>query len=344
MRTLRPPPAWTIILLLFAISQHARADTRTYRNPSFEGYRLNYCDVSGAHCGGPIASDWCRAQGFERASDWVIAERIGESAPTLTLTGGQVCDRGGCDGFALITCARAERAFRGPNLGTMGRSTVLTPDRRTTESPVSTVEYQLLVPGCHQREPGVLMCESLHDYQHCRTLLASGVVLGCRAGLAFDGDIADAEAASPGSFDLTVRSGAAATVYRGRRGEGKAKGDVRYRVEFATPAGNEICLQRDRYVYYPSGPHGGMSTIDDTAECGEPVSGRFAPHEDDLLHAYDLCEAKQAWGSHIESSAELLVAALYYLAPRETSSVGTGTHVVAPYVTVRGALKVDCHR
>ena len=328
-------------MLMLACTAPASADSRTYRNPAEGGYRLGYCDISSAQCGGPVANQWCRAQGFERALEYQIAPGVGELSPTITLTGRRVCEGAQCDGFAEITCERAERAFRVPDLGTMGRSTVLTPDRRATESVVTTVEYQLLVPGCRQREAGVLMCESLHDYQHCRSLLASGVVLGCRAGLAFDGGIAEPMAAPEGSFSLELRSTAAATVYRGRRGEGKLKGRVRYRIAFEAPASGDACLQRDRYVYYPTGPQGGMSTIGETAACDEPISGEFSPHDDDLLHAYDLCEGRRAWGGRLEASTELLVAALYYVAPEKPAQ---GANVVAPYTTLSGVLKVNCHR
>lgn len=339
MRTSSLLPASILTLVGLAAAAPAVADTRTYPNPVVDGYRLSFCDLGSAQCGGPVADQWCRSRGFERAHEWSIAEHVGELVPTITLTGRRICKGTDCNGFAAITCERAERTFRMPSLGSMGRSTVLSPDRRSTERVVTQVEYRLLVPGCHQRAAGVLMCETLHDYQHCRTLLAEGVVLGCRAGLAFDGGIAEPYAAPPGSFDLDLHSSASATVYRGRRGEGKLKGEVRYRIAFAAPATADACLQRDRYIYYPTGPQGGVSDIGETAACDKPIGGRFAPHVDDLLHAYDLCEAGQAWGERLDSSTELLVAALYYLEPEAPN---TATRVVAPYTTVSGALKVSC--
>jgi hypothetical protein len=345
---MRMPPSLLLALLAapsLALAQPPSGQLQTYLNPVQEGYRLAYCDVGGKLCGEPVASAWCRAQGFEKASDWKVAEQIGASEPTMTVVGGRLCSSAACDGFSLITCARETRTFRGPNIASLMNSTVLTPDQRTVEAPITSVEYQLLVPGCHQREPGVLLCETLHDYQHCRTLFAAGVIMGCRAGLAFDGDIADAHVAALDSYHLDLRSSAAATVYQGRREQGKAKGEARYAVRFEPPAGG-TCLQRDRYVYYPTGPQGGVSTIDATAACKEPVSGRFAPHEDDLLRVYDLCTAKAAWGSRIESSIELLVAGLYYMMPPTTdpSSAPLTAHIDAPYLTISAPLRVDCHR
>ena len=61
------------------------------------------------------------------------------------------------------------------------------------------------------------MCETVHEYQHCRTLLEDGKVLGCRAGLAFDGAFAQPRAASPGTYDLSLRSRVNAIVYENRR-------------------------------------------------------------------------------------------------------------------------------
>ena len=119
-----------------------------------------------------------------------------------------------------------------------------------------------LVPGCHQWDPGILLCETLHEYQHCRTLLRDGKVLGCRAGLAFEGAFAEPRAASSGTYDVALRSRVSATVHEKRRGEGRLRGEARYKVAFNIPeheTSGRICLQRDRYVYQPTGPEGGAS-------------------------------------------------------------------------------------
>ena len=144
------------------------------------------------------------------------------------------------------------------------------------------------------------------------------------------------------------RGAAPATVSRGRRGEGRLRGDADFSVNFALPvdlALGETCLQRDRYHYYPTGPQGGLSQIDETAECGQPVEGSIEPHEDDLLRAYDLCEGRSAWGSETDGSIELLVAGLYHLSAR-TPADGLGTpastRIVAPYLTIRAPLSINC--
>ena len=209
------------------------------------------------------------------------------------------------------------------------------------------VEVQLLVPGCHQWEPGILMCETVHEYQHCRTLLRDGKVLGCRAGLAFDGAFAQPRAASPGTYELSLRSRVSATVRQNERGEGRLKGEARYEVVFDTPSSGTAggaCLQRDRYIYHPTGPMGGLSTIDDTADCDQPIEGRFAPNEDDLLRAYDYCEARNAWGSKIEIATDLMVAGLFHFTSTTAAEMlghGSST-IIAPYITLSAPMIVDC--
>jgi hypothetical protein len=56
-------------------------------------------------------------------------------------------------------------------LGPAGRSTVLSPNLRSAEVSLDAAEYRVLIPGCAPREPGVFYCESVHQFQHCRTLM-----------------------------------------------------------------------------------------------------------------------------------------------------------------------------
>lgn len=333
-------------LMLGAVSA-INAEVRTYRNPMYQGYRLDYCQAFGQVCGERVATQWCRNQGFEYASDWAIDRGIGDIQPTSRLDDDNVCRGHQCDGFVDITCGREGRSFRLPNLGAITRATVFTPDRTGTAPALMPVEVQLLVPGCHQWEPGILQCETVYDYQHCRTLLGDGKVLGCRAGLAFDGAFAQPRAASPGTYDLSLRSRVRATVHENRRGDGRLKGEARYEVEFDIPeygAAGGTCLQRDRYVYHPTGPKGGLSTIDETADCDEPIEGRFAANEDDLLRAFDYCDARHAWGSKIEITTDLMVAGLFHFVSPTASEVpepGSST-IIAPYLTLYAPMIVDC--
>ena len=338
----------TLGLLVFAAAPNSHAEVRTYRNPTHQGHRLDYCEAFGRVCGERVATQWCRGQGYEYASDWAIDRDIGAIQPTIRLDDENVCQGHQCDGFSMITCGREGRTFRLPDLGAATRATVITPDRRGTAPTVMPVRVQLLVPGCQQREPGVLLCESVHEYQHCRTLLQDSQVLGCRAGLAFEGAFAEPRAAAPGSYELSLRSRVSAVVRRPHRGEGRLRGDARYSVSFAVPdayAPGATCLQRDRYIYHPTGPEGGLSRIDETADCDEPVEGEFTAHEDDLLRAYDLCEARNAWGGEIEHSIDLLVAGLYHFSAATAAEIplpGSSTYIIAPYLTVHAPLKVSC--
>lgn len=328
------------------VSGPSHAEVRTFRNPQHQGYRLDYCQAFGQACGERVATQWCRGQGYEYASDWAIDRNIGDVQPTMAIDSDRVCRGGQCDGFASVTCGREGRSVRLPNLGAMTRSTVITPDRRGTAPTISSVEVKLLVPGCYQTEPGVMLCGTVHEYQHCRTLLAAGKVLGCKAGLAFDGAFAEPVAAAGDAYELDVNSRASASVRRDRRGDGRVRGKVDFRVRFDVPAQAslaEICLQRDRYVYYPDGPRGGLAEIDDTDDCSEPIEGTFEPHEDHLLRAYDLCAAHRAWGETITDSIELLVAGLFHLSATTAADDPAGaSRIVAPYTTIRAPFEISC--
>jgi len=341
-RTLGALGIW--LALFFTASSYA--EVRTFRNPQHQGYRLDYCQAFGQVCGERVATQWCRSQGYEYASDWAIDRNIGEGQPTMPIDSDRACRGGQCDGFASVTCGREGRSYRLPNLGAMTRATVITPDRRGTAPAIDSIQVKLLVPGCYQTEPGILLCGTVHEYQHCRTLLAAAKVAGCKAGLAFDGAFAQPVAAAAGSFDLDLNSRATATVSRDRRGEGRVRGKVSYRVRFEVPLQSalaETCLQRDRYVYYPDGPRGGLSEIDNTSDCSAPIEGAFEPHEDDLLRAYDLCMGHRAWGETITDSVELLVAGLYHLSAKTAADgVAGSARIVAPYTTIRAPFSITC--
>ena len=194
-----------------------------------------------------------------------------------------------------------------------------------------------------QREPGVFLCETVLEYQHCRTLMGEGKIFGCRAGLAFDGGFAEPIAAEADDYELDVRSNAEMVVTHGQRGEAKVRGTARVEVTFGLPPleAGDRCLQRDRYVYYPTGPKGGLGEIDDIDECDAPIQATVVPNEDDALQAYDMCDVFAAWGGEIEQPIELLVAALFHVDSSATFS-DAGSRIVAPYVTVRAPMKVSC--
>ncbi len=328
-------------LLMIAAVVHA--EVRTFDLPMYQGSPLAYCSADGSVCGAELATQWCASEGYDRASNWMLSDDAGVVAPPTRR-------RSNRRGFRSITCDREATPFRTPTLGSLVRSTVISPSRRAVETAIAPVEFQLSLPGCSQREPGVFLCESVHDYQHCRTLLENGRVFGCRAGVAFASGFAKPVTVDRESLQLRVQSSAMATVRRERRGKGKLRGHAEFEVAFDTPriAANRVCLQRDRYLYYPTGPMGGMSGIEATDECGEPIRGEFEPHQDDLLRAYDMCMSLGAWGKTIEQPIEILVAGLYHIVDSDwaqnTKGAIAGADIVAPYTTISAPMQVNCQQ
>lgn len=336
-----------MILLATSVTSVVQAEVRTFRNPAFEGYRLDYCKNAGRACGERVATEWCVTQGYEFASDWGIERDIGVFQPTISLDSRAICDNGNCDGFLEITCGRETQSFSVPSLGGETRGTVFTPDRRHAAVAVTREEIQHVVPGCSQFEPGELLCQSAPEYQHCRTLMQDGYVLGCRAILALDGITADLREAGTGDYHLSLKARASITVEKGNRGEGRVRGETQYTVAFAlpkSPEGTPYCLQRHGYEYHQTGPDGGSSEISTAEECDEPLKGRFEPHDDDILYAYNLCEGRRAWGSSLEATTDLVVAAIFHFAATSssTSAEVDGSNSVAPYVAIAAPVEVIC--
>ena len=343
MNSHRLPSILTTALVAAGFAASASAQVRTFANPAHDGLPLSYCAAAGEVCGAKVATDWCNTQGFDQATDWAALPGVDFTSTTVRLDDGWVCRGAQCEAFASITCAMETPAFRMPTLGSSVHTTVLEPGLRDIEAAIEPAEFGVLIPGCHQREPGVFLCETVLEYQHCRTLMGEGKVFGCRAGLAFDGGFAEPVAAEAGDYELDVRSNAEMVVTHGQRGEAKVRGNARVEVTFGLPPleAGDRCLQRDRYVYYPTGPKGGLGEIDDIDECGAPIQATVVPNEDDALQAYDMCDVFAAWGGEIEQPIELLVAALFHVDSSATFS-DAGSRIVAPYVTVRAPMKVSC--
>ncbi|HEY7671532.1 MAG TPA: hypothetical protein VIC71_04885 [Gammaproteobacteria bacterium] len=347
MTTRRLPSVYVTALAAAGFAVSAHAQVRTFANPAHDGLPLSYCVAGGEVCGAKAATDWCQTQGFDYATDWSAAPGVDVTSTTVRLDDGGICRGAQCEAFATITCADDAQALRMATLGPWAHTRVLEPGMRAVATPTEPTEYQVLIPGCHQREPGVFLCESVHEYQHCRTLMGAAKIFGCRAGLAFDGGFAEPVAPEPDDYELDVRSNAEMVVTHGQRGEAKVRGDARVKVAFAMPAVGEgaWCLQRERYVYYPTGPKGGLSEIDDAADCDAPIEATVVPNEDDALQAYDMCDVFAAWGGEIEQPIELLVAGLFHVSsasPTFTKDAAAGTRIIAPYLTVRAPMKVSC--
>lgn len=324
----------------------AGAEVRTFQDPTHGGFAVSYCGGNGTGCGEQVATSWCRSHGYEYAQEW--AATSGDATTrTVSLDDGAFCNGAQCDAFGSITCGRESQPGQMPQLGALAMSTVISPSRRNAELSYDSVEFDVLIPGCHQTDPGTFLCESVYEYQHCRTLMRSGRVFSCRAGLAFEGGFAEPVAAKPGDYVLSLESSAEVRVDAGVRGPGRIRGDVEFEIAFKQPKLEYAfwCLQRDRYVYETTGPSGGLADIDDIDDCDEPVKARFEPNEDDLLRAFDLCNAFDAWGNEIEDTIDVIVASLFHLDsanPRFRAEHGDAGIVIAPYLTVKAPMKIVC--
>ena len=347
MLSIRPNLSAALALSAAMLSLPAAAQIQGFESPRYEGFDVSYCGVDAESCGERMASAWCRTRGFEHASSWAARAGVDAASRAVRLDDGAVCEGGSCESFASITCGSETQTFTMPVLGPSGRATVLSPNLRSTEIALDTAEYRVLIPGCSQLDPGVFSCESILEYQHCRTLMISRMVHSCRAGLAFEAGFAEPRSAGPDDYDLEVDSKAKVRVTLGDRGFGQIRGDADVELTLLPPTDGDgaWCLQRDRYVFFPTGPMGGMSEIGETTDCDEPIQLSFEPHGDDLLRAYDLCDSFAAWDSEIEDSIDVLVAGLFQIrsaSPEFIESYPSGGAVIAPFVRVDAPLTIEC--
>ncbi len=347
MLSIRNISSAAVALIAATLGMSAAAQVQVFDSPRYEGFDVSYCGVDAASCGERMATAWCRTRGFDSASGWAARAGVDAASRAIRLEDGAVCEGAACESFASITCGSQTQTFTMPVLGPSGRATVLSPNLRSTETALDAAEYRVLIPGCSQSGPGVFNCESILEYQHCRTLMVSRMVHSCRAALAFDAGFAEPRSAAPEDYQLEVNSRAKVRVKLGDRGFGQIRGSANIEITFQPPTDGEgaWCLQRDRYVFFPTGPMGGMSEIGETSECGEPIEISFKPHGDDLLRAYDLCDSFAAWDSEIEDSIDLLVAGLFQIRsanPDFIESYPSGGAVIAPFVSVDAPLTIDC--
>lgn len=78
---------------------------QVYRQPKFNGMRLDLCVDWGVGCGEPAAKKYCQSKGFSKVRRFVVANNIGAATPTRLIGTGAVCDQNFCDGFELIRCS-----------------------------------------------------------------------------------------------------------------------------------------------------------------------------------------------------------------------------------------------
>ncbi len=251
-----------------------------------------------------------------------------------------------CDA-AANSCDSEAPGYALPQLGAAGRATVLRPNLRSTAVALESADSGVMIPGCEPSAPGIFLCQSLYEYQHCRTLMFSSMVHSCRAGNPFAGDFAEPRAAAPGEYELTVDSNARVRVTHGERGFGRMRGDADVVLRLDPPRDLEgaWCLQRNRMLFAPTGPDGGVAEVEDATDCALPIEFSFQPHEDDVLRAFDTCETFAAWGEEIEDSMDIVAAGLFHMrsaSPEFMARYGSSTAIIAPYVSVEAPLTIDC--
>ncbi|UCH96285.1 MAG: hypothetical protein JSV88_05365 [Candidatus Aminicenantes bacterium] len=81
----------------------------SFKDPMYQGYRLDFCLEWGSKCGEPAASAWCKMKGYDRANNWKKATNIGSISPTKVFQTGQICNQASCDGFSFIVCDLREQ-------------------------------------------------------------------------------------------------------------------------------------------------------------------------------------------------------------------------------------------
>ncbi len=85
--------------------KHAYSNnTKTFRYPTINGYRLDWCRLWAQDCGQGAADAFCRKIGFTRAIAFEEDYDIGARSPTYVIGSGKICNQSFCDGFKYITC------------------------------------------------------------------------------------------------------------------------------------------------------------------------------------------------------------------------------------------------
>jgi hypothetical protein len=340
------PAAFIVASGFLLAGGRADAQTRTFDEPLHEGLPIDYCGASPASCGEAIAAAWCEEQGFDTATDWSARAGTGAASRSVRFDDGAVCEGTLCESFATITCLGQQATFMAPRLGAAGRAAVVAPGAQTTEVAIDQAELELLMPGCSQRVSGVFVCDSIIEHEHCRTLMISRMVYSCRIEAPFAGEPVEPHAAAPEEYRLQVDSSAEVRVTRGSRGFGRIRGRAAVELAYPWPAGTGdiVCVARRIRIYAMTGPDGGSSELGEPAPCEEPMEFRFEPHKDDLLRAYDLCDAFAAWGDGLEDSIDVLAAVMFEVRPSAAagSSSGGRSASVAPFVIVTAPLAIDC--
>jgi len=83
---------------------YVKPKSQVYFKPKFNGMRLDLCVDWGVGCGQPAAKKFCQSKGWNKVSNYAVANNIGQNSPTRLIGTGAVCDQNFCDGFSQIIC------------------------------------------------------------------------------------------------------------------------------------------------------------------------------------------------------------------------------------------------
>jgi hypothetical protein len=82
------------------LGQIPPGSSTTFNNPMLNGRPLDHCLSYAAHCDKPAADEFCRRNGFQKASGWNVAPVAQTNIPS-----GQKCDAPSrCDAFISVVC------------------------------------------------------------------------------------------------------------------------------------------------------------------------------------------------------------------------------------------------
>ncbi len=94
-----------LLLSAATFPSFAAVETTVVAKPVWKGHALDWCLNWGADCGKPAADKYCQSGGYDKSTDFVFWENLGQT--TRLIGSNQVCDDAAlCDSFKSITCLK----------------------------------------------------------------------------------------------------------------------------------------------------------------------------------------------------------------------------------------------
>lgn len=191
----------------------------------------------------------------------------------------------------------------------------------------------------------ILSCSTPLGQNLCLRELRAGNVLDCRSEIATHLYVERPERIiryERGEFEYAPRGAMAARVYRGHPQDGRLSGSVSYQVNFETPvlrptservcdrscplfAGVEPCNRDCVFAEHVLETENAFGMLEMTREngdsCSVPLTGSVELSETDKYRAYNLCEARNAWGGITTGIMYAQVSKFYYFNNFSTNHV-----------------------